>query len=685
MKYLAADVGGTFTDLVLVDTGTGRLLVDKVSSQATGSAGGVEDGIRRICGAGNIAPGAIDLFVHGFTVGTNAFLTRRGAKAALAVSEGMRDVLVIGDQMRPELYALTGTKPPPVIPRARTVEVTERLDAFGAVVTALTDEEANRVADAIAAFEPESVAISLGFSYLNADHELALERAIRTKMPDVPIYLSTRVNPQIEEYPRGNTTAVAAYVGPIIGRYTDALEKRLDGLGVTAPLRLMRSDGGIATPRAARDNPAHMLLSGPAAGVVAGAWLSAEIGVPDLVTFDMGGTSADFSTIMGGRPTMVPGRHVAGQPLRLPTLDIETISAGGGSIARVDVGGALGVGPDSAGAVPGPACYGQGGEEATITDASVVMGLIHPDEFLGGEMKLDADAAHRAVERAVAKPLGIGIEEAAYGIVSVANASMIQAIRTLSVERGHDVRGFGLLAFGGAGPIYGAYMARELGMAEIIAPAHPGVFCALGLLLTDIRHAMQAAWQVALTKVEEADLGSRLIALRDELDKELETDGVKPADRYFRFQADMRALGQFHQLQIPLPEPNGKGWFDPAALASAFHDAHERAYGHADPNEPVEFVNLRCDGFGRMGRPSVPKSDKRASGLAEPAGRRKVYFDRASGRIDCPIYRRDALLPGHALPGPAIVTQRDSTVLVLPDQEGRVDPSGVIRVKSRGR
>ncbi len=685
MRYLAADVGGTFTDLVLVDTGTGSLHVDKVSSQATGSAGGVEDGIRRICKTAGTEPGAIDLFVHGFTVGTNAFLTRRGAKAALVVSQGMRDVLIIGDQMRPELYALTGSKPAPVIPRARTVEAKERLDAFGAVVTALTDAEAARVADAVAALEPESVAISLGFSYLNADHEQKLEAAIRKRLPAVSIYLSTRVNPQIEEYPRSNTTSVASYVGPIIGRYCDQLEKRLAGLGVKAPLRLMRSDGGVATPRAARDNPAHMLLSGPAAGVVAGAWLSGEIGAPDLVTFDMGGTSADFSTIMSGLPTMVPGRHVSGQPLRLPTLDIETISAGGGSIARVDVGGALRVGPDSAGAVPGPACYGQGGSEATITDAMVVMGLIHPDEFLGGEIRLDADAAHKAVERSVAKPLGLGLEEAAYGILSVANASMIQAIRTLSVERGHDVRGFGLLAFGGAGPLCGVYMARELGMAETIAPGHPGVFCALGLLLTDIRHATQTAWQVSLAKVSEDELGRRLKALRDELDHELASDGVAPADRYFRFQADMRALGQFHQLQIPLPEPAAKGWFDRAALTAAFHAAHEKSYGHADPNEPVEFVNLRCDGFGRMGRPSVPKPRGGEAKRAEPAARRKVYFDRTTGRVDCPVFRRDSLLPGHELPGPSIVTQRDSTVLVLPDQIGRVDQSGVIRVKSRER
>ena len=464
MRYLAADVGGTFTDLVLVDARSGRIHLDKVPSQATGSAGGVADGIRRVAVTAGLSPREIDLFVHGFTVGTNAFLTRRGARAAMVTTAGFRDLLTIGSQMRPDLYSLTSRKAVAVVPRSRTVEAEERLDAFGRVVTPLGDAEATRVAEAVAALKPDSVAVCLLFAHLDPAHEHRIEAALKVRLPGVPVYLSSRVNPEIEEYPRANTTAVAAYVGPVIDRYIGALENRLIEVGVGAPLRLMRSDGGIATPRAARDNPAHMLLSGPAGGVIAGAALAAEIGVADLVTFDMGGTSADFSVILGGHPTTVRGREVDGQPLRLPTLDIETISAGGGSIARVDVGGALKVGPDSAGAVPGPACYGQGGLDATTTDATVVLGIIAPDEFLGGEMRLDRDKAAEAVSRNVARPLGLGLEEAALGIVAVANANMIQAIRTLSVERGHDVRGFGLLAFGGAGPVYAAYMARELGM-----------------------------------------------------------------------------------------------------------------------------------------------------------------------------------------------------------------------------
>lgn len=682
MRYLAADVGGTFTDLVLVDAQDGRIHLDKVPSQATGSALGVADGIRRIAKAAGLSPSDIDLFVHGFTVGTNAFLTRRGANAAMVTTKGCRDLLAIGSQMRPDLYSLTSRKTAPVVPRSRTVEAEERLDAFGQVVTALTEAEARRVAAAVAALNPDSVAICLLFAHLDPAHEQMIEAAIRRLLPDVPVYLSSRVNPQIEEYPRANTTAVAAYVGPVIDRYVGALEGRLAEVGLDAPLRLMRSDGGVATPRAARDNPAHMLLSGPAGGVIAGAALAAEIGVADLVTFDMGGTSADFSVIVGGRPTMVAGREVDGQPLRLPTLDIETISAGGGSIARVDVGGGLRVGPDSAGSAPGPASYGQGGTEATTTDATVVLGIIAPDEFLGGEMKLDRDKAREAVARNVARPLGLSVEEAAFGIVSVANANMIQAIRTLSVERGHDVRGFGLLAFGGAGPVYAAYMARELGMAEVIAPRNPGVFAALGLLLSDIRHSVQAAWQVPLAGVGEVELGARLVELKAELDRELAQDGVASAERYFRFGADMRCVGQFHQLQISLPAPDGAGWWDAAKLADDFHAAHERAYGHADPATPVELVNLRVEGLGRVPKPPMAE-DRAATGrLPDPLYTRKVYMDRSNGWVETPVYRRAQLAEGHVVAGPAILLQRDSTILVLPDQEARIDRLDVVRIRA---
>ncbi|MDE0045926.1 MAG: hydantoinase/oxoprolinase family protein [bacterium] len=638
------------------------------------------DGIRRIAGTAGVEASGIDLFVHGFTVATNAFLTRNGARVAMAVSAGMLDILEIGDQMRPHLYRLSQTKPLPVVPRSRMIEVAERRDAFGRVVTPLTTEETRRVAAAIAALEPESVAICLAFSFLDARHEEMLEEALAEELPGVPLYLSSRVNPQIEEYPRANSTALAAYVGPVVDRYVATLDQALAADNVAAPLRLMRSDGGIATPRSARDNPAAMLFSGPAGGVIAGANMAEELGVGDLVTFDMGGTSADFSVIAGGEPRMVTERRIGGVPLRLPTLDIETISAGGGSIAHVDIGGALRVGPQSAGAEPGPACYAQGGTDATVTDAAVVLGILHPEEFLGGEVLLDAGLADEAVTENVARPLGLSLAEAALGIVRVANAGMIQTVRKLSVERGLDIRDFALVAFGGAGPIYAPYMARDLGMAEVLVPAHPGVYAAQGLLMSDVRHTAQGAFQRSLAKTPEAELSGRLGAMACELDDELARDGIAETNRYLRYLADMRCTGQFHELLVPLPQPGDAGWWKPDEVAAAFHEVHERAYGHTDPDVPVEFVNLRVEAFGRTPKAAMPPAPERATQAPEPAGHRQVCLDVTAGFVKTPVFRRDGLRPGHDIAGPAIITQRDTTTVVLPGQVVQVADSGVLRV-----
>lgn len=677
---IGVDVGGTFTDLVLID-GRAGVHLDKVPSTPE-RPDAVLDGIRRIAGTAGVDASGVDLFVHGFTVATNAFLTRNGARVAMAVSEGMRDILEIGDQMRPHLYRLSQTKPLPVVPRSRTIDVAERRDAFGKVVTPLTREETRRVAAAIAALEPESVAICLAFSFLDASHEEMLEEALAEQLPGVPLYLSSRVNPQIEEYPRANSTALAAYVGPVVDRYVATLDQALAADNVAAPLRLMRSDGGIATPRSARDNPAAMLFSGPAGGVIAGAKMAEELGVGDLVTFDMGGTSADFSVIAGGEPRMVTERRIGGVPLRLPSLDIETISAGGGSIAHVDIGGALRVGPQSAGAEPGPACYARGGTDATVTDAAVVLGILHPEEFLGGEVPLDAGLADEAVTGNVARPLGLSLEEAALGIVRVANAGMIQTIRKLSVERGLDIRDFALLAFGGAGPIYAPYMARDLGMAEVLVPAHPGVYAAQGLLMSDVRHTAQAAFQRGLAKTPEAELSGRLGAMAHELDAELARDGIVETNRYMRYLADMRCTGQFHELLVPLPHPGDAGWWKPDEIAAAFHEIHERAYGHTDPDVPVEFVNLRVEAFGRTSKAALPPAPEIATAAPEPAGRRQVCLDVTAGFVETPVYRRDDLRPGHDFAGPAIITQRDTTTVVLTGQAVTVASSGVLRVST---
>ena len=682
--HVAVDVGGTFTDLVLADADSGATRLHKVPS-SPGRADAVLDGLRTVVEREGISPRDISIFVHGFTIGTNAFLTRSGARVALVVSAGMRDILAIGDQRRPHLYRLSQEKPPPVVPRSRVVAVEERRDAFGRPVTSLTPEEIARVTGLLSEFEAESVAVCLGYSFLDSGGEETLEDAIGDVLPGVPVFLSSRVNPQIEEYPRANTTAIAAYVGPVVGRYVATLDQALAGDGVAAPLRLMRSDGGVATPRSAQDNPAAMILSGPAGGVIAGASVAAELDVPDLVTFDMGGTSADFSVITGGEPRVVTERRIGGQPLRLPSLDIETISAGGGSIAHVDLGGALRVGPGSAGAEPGPACYARGGDQATVTDAALVLGILHRDEFLGGDLPLDDGLAREAVRRNVAGPLGLGLAEAALGIVRVAIAGMNQAIRKLSVERGLDIRDFALLAFGGAGPVYAPFMARDLGMRDVLVPAHPGVYAAQGLLMTDIRHSVQTAFQRRFATAGEAELTERFANLVAQLDDALARDGIDPSERRFRFLADMRCSGQFHELLIALPDPREPGWWRPGEIAASFHAEHDRAYGHSDPAAEVEFVNLRAEGLGLIAKPAFAVESRESGGAPAPAATRPVCLDTGEGYRETAIYRRDTLSPGQSLAGPAIITQRDTTTVALAGQSVTVLRNGILQIRDADR
>ena len=669
---------------MLIDSETKHTFIDKIPSSRRGSATHISEGTRRIAAKARIEPQEIDLFVHGFTVATNAFLMRRGARTVLVVTEGFRDVLEIGNQMRPDLYALRQNKPLPVVPRSRSIEVRERMDSFGTSVTELTDEEIARVCTAVAVLEPEAVAVCLNFSFVNDIHERRLADALARSLGNVPVFASIDVNPQVEEYPRANTTAIAAYVGPVVHDYVSELETGLHKDGITCPLRLMRSDGGIATPRAAEKNPAQMLLSGPAGGVIAGVELAAAVGAPNAITFDMGGTSADFSAIVDGEPRLVRERNIDGQPLRLPTLDIETISSGGGSIAWVDRGGALKVGPESAGAVPGPACYGNGGEAATMTDAAVVLGILDPDNYLGGEMALDPELARRAVMETVAKPLGLSLEEAALGIVAVANASMTQAIRTLSVERGFDVRDFALIAFGGAGPLYAPFMMDSLGMSQIIVPRHPGVFAAQGLLMSDIRHTTQRAFFRAVIDTAPDDAAALFRDLRARLDEQLAADGIEEGKRRFRCFADLRYEGQFHELLTPIDDPQTEGWWDNEAIRTRFVELHQKTYGHADPESPIEIVNLRMEGFGEIDKVGHDSYLAEVDQTAPASTCRRVFLGAGQGFRDIPVHVRRNLREGDTLVGPALVTQTDSTVLLLSGHTGTVVENGVMIITRKG-
>ncbi|WP_226552427.1 hydantoinase/oxoprolinase family protein [Celeribacter naphthalenivorans] len=681
MKYLAADVGGTFTDLVLYDGTTGRHYVDKVPSGRRGTAEPIGDGIKQILEQAGLDAGDIDLFVHGFTVSTNALLMGTGAKAALVTTKGFRDVLEVRNQLRPKLYSVTTNRRDPVIPRNRVFEIDERVDSFGNVLVPLEEAEIDRLVEDLKKADPAAIAVCLTFAHLNHEHEKLVAERLKQEMPNIPVYVSHVVNPQIEEWPRANTTSIAAYVGPIVNGYISQLEETLEKVGLKASLQIMRSDGGVGTPHASRDNPAHTLLSGPAGGVVAAAQLIGQLNIKDAITFDMGGTSADFSAIVDGEARVIDERSVSGHPLRLPALDVETISAGGGSIGWIDMGGALRVGPDSAGSVPGPACYPNGGDEPTVTDAAVVLGMLDPDTYLGGRIKLNMDAARKAINDKIASTMGISVEEAALGIVRIATASMAQGIRALCVERGVDPRRFWLIAFGGAGPLFSGFLARDLEMQGTIAPSHPGVFAAEGLLMSDIRHATQTPIRMLADGPRgTAPFAEEAEKLRETTAALLEGDGIPKEKRKFRFLAGMRYVGQFHRLSVPLES----GWltdWDAEAVKARFHENHLAIHGHSAPETPVELVSLHVEALGEIDRPSnLATSAANSGGIPVPNGTRQVMFDASEGFVTASTYERAKLPIGAKIHGPAIINQLDSTIVVAPDELVSVESEGSLKI-----
>jgi N-methylhydantoinase A len=675
---VAADVGGTFTDLILVDSDRNLVLVDKVSSGARGTAGSIVEGLARITGRAAAGIADIDLFVHGFTVATNAFLMRSGARVALVTTKGFADVLHIGNQVRPQTYALFQKKPAPLVDRAMVIELDERIDAQGAVVRPLDAAAIADCVERIRALGADAVAVSLMFSFLNATHEAKLAEALRAALPGCPVYLSHEVNPQQEEWQRASTTAITAYLGPIVGRYLDDLEKRLDGESFRGSLRLMRSDGGVATPRAARQSPGHMLTSGLAGGVMAATRLCADLGLDQAITLDVGGTSADHAIITAGQPGRRTAGVIDGQPIRLPAIDVETLSNGGGSIAWVDIGGALRVGPLSAGAVPGPACTGRGGTEPTVTDAALVLGWLGAEDYLGGDIRLDVQLARAAIGKKVAEPLGISIEAAAQGIIRVANAQLAQAFRAVTSSRGLDLRDFHLVAFGGAGPLYGGMLARELGMRGVVVPQYPGVFAAEGLLATDIRHVDQRAFRAQLDQADRNALAVAVSSLRNALEAELDADGVPPERRRFTILLDLRYRGQFHELAVEVPQALLDD-FDPIAIAGLFHDRHQATFGHSDRSRAVEIVNLRAEMLGEMGQVRPPEAagdDTTAAGER----RRAVLFLDSPSPVEVPVVHRAAVNAKGSQVGPAIIVQRDSTTVLLAGQVARIAARGALIV-----
>ena len=684
---LGIDVGGTFTDGILIDEETGGTRIAKVPSTPADPSVGFLAAVERILGEAGVKASDVGYLVHGTTVATNAIIEGKLAPTGFITTDGFRDMLEIQRQIRPSLYDLLFEKPRPLAPRYLCFGIPERLDAAGAVVTPL-DERA--VADAARTLRNEGVE-ALGVCYLHAyrnpEHERRTREIVEEVFPEALVSLSSEVAPEFREYFRASTTLINAGVRPIVERYLSSIEARLRGAGLEGRLLVMQSSGGVLTFEAARTKPVFMVESGPAAGVIVSAYLGDMLGFDNILSFDMGGTTAKTGLVENGAPGITKeyevgtaaraehGAKGAGYPIRTPVIDLVEIGAGGGSIAWVDSGGVLRVGPQSAGADPAPACYGKGGTEPTITDANLILKRLDPDHFLGGEMRLDEAAAWKAVKEKCADPLGLDPVEVALGIVEIANNAMVGALRRISVQRGYDPRDFVLVAFGGAGPMHANRLAQELGIPTVLVPMSPGTTSAMGLLVTDIKHDYSATLIQRTDELDAPLVNRRYHEMEAEGRQALLAEGTAEANIGFERLVDMRYVGQSYELSIPFGQGNVEDALDP--MLEAFHREHDRAYGFAAPGEPVEFVALRLTAVGRIAKPNL-RALPAGGGDAASAMRalRQVYFAEAGGFTGCPSYDRYRLPAGGVIEGPAIVEEMDSTTLIHPGFRAEVDRYG---------
>jgi N-methylhydantoinase A len=686
---LGIDVGGTFTDAVLLDERSGATRRAKVPSTPADPSEGFMAAAQRLLREAQVAPSTVSSVVHGTTVATNAIIEGKVARTGFVTTEGFRDLLEIARQIRPALYDLRFEKPPPLVPRHLCFGVPERLDAQGRVLVPLDEAAVRRAAAWLRREGVESVAVCFLHSYLNPAHERRAGELLRAVFPAAAVSLSAEVAPEFREYFRASTTVINAGIRPVVARYLEEIERRLREAGLSAELLVMQSSGGVFAAAAARERPVFMVESGPAAGVIAAAYLGQTLGYPDVIAVDMGGTTAKAALVQNGTPRVTRdyevgaaarpttgGAPASGYPIRTPVIDLVEIGAGGGSIAWVDSGGALRVGPRSAGSDPGPACYGRGGTEPTVTDANLLLGRLNPRYFLGGELELDVEAARRAIQERCARPLGLDAVAAAHGIVEIANAAMVNALRLVSVQRGHDPRGFVLVAFGGAGPAHANRLAAETGTPTTLIPVSPGTASALGLLATDLTHDYAATVMQRLDRLDASAVEAACRSLEAQGRAALGREGIAPEQMRCLRQADLRYAGQGYELTVPLPD----GALGPDAVArllARFHEEHERAYGYGAPEEPVELVNLRLSAVGTIARPRLRELQR---GSRDAAAARKatrpVYYAERGGYVECPIYDRDRLGAGCVVEGPAVVEEFDSTTVIHPGYRAVVDRFG---------
>lgn len=667
MSYMiGVDVGGTFTDFSVFNADTGELFHYKDSSTPADPSMAIVKGVQDVLSIKNAEASGVSYLAHGTTVGTNALIEKKGCKLGLITTKGFKDLMEIGTQRRPSLYDLRAQKPYPLVPSGLNCTVTERIRYDGTVETPLDEQEVREVVRYMKSQDVQAIAVCTLFSFINPVHEERIGEIIEEELPGIYVTLSSRLAPEFREFSRMSTTVMNSYLGPIMKKYVNNFRESIERIGIGVEPYVTQSNGSIISIKETIDCPIKTALSGPSAGVIAASYIGKQCNADKVITFDMGGTSADISLIENFVPQISNERMVEGYPARIPMINIITIGAGGGSIAGIDEGGALKVGPKSAGATPGPACYMRGGENPCVTDANIVLGKLNSKKILGGRMDVDINLAKKAIREKICDRSDLDADRAANGIITVVNSNMVRAIRSVSVEKGYDVREFSLMAFGGAGPLHACEVASQLGMHEVIIPPHPGTLCSLGLLLADTRFDLSRTKVMTGTKDHLDAVNEQFAALIAQGEELLDKEQVPQDRRVFEFAIDMRYQRQNFEISIPV----STGKMTETTLAQAiadFHAEHKRSYGYSKEDAVIQFVSYRVSAIGIIDKPLLQAEPSHGdTPLPKPVEVRRVLFQNNTDYVETNVYMREDLTPGQILRGPCIFEQMDAT-LVVPD------------------
>jgi len=681
---IGVDVGGTFTDISLLNIDKGELSILKVKSTVKDPSIGIVSGIKDILEDNNIPHEDIGYLAHGTTVATNALIERKGAKTGLITTEGFEDLFEIGDQTRPDLYDYFKDKPEIFIPSGWNYGVEERLYSNGEVHKKLDKKQVKKVVSELKEKGAESIAVCTLFSFVNSKHEKEIVEIIKDIFSEVYVSASHKILPEFREYPRLSTTALNAYLGPVMEEYVNNFRNSVKDMGIKVEPYVNQSNGSIISISETIDSPIKTAVSGPSAGVVAADYISSLKGIDNIITFDMGGTSADVSLVENNEPVVSTERKINGFPVKVPMIDINTVGAGGGSIAWIDDGGALKVGPQSSGAEPGPACYQRGGMKPTVTDANVVLGRLNPNYLLGGKMEIDYNSAVESIKNELTNKSDMNVTEAASGIIDVVNSNMIRAIRVISVEQGYDPREFSLVSFGGAGSLHACSIADELNMNKIIIPYSPGIFSSIGLLVADIKYDFVNSKLMIANEVNIKDINDIFDNLVKQGNEKLNKEKIEDKNREFILKIDARYLRQNYELQINVSDiPINKEILK--EIKNKFHREHEIKYGYSDQEQPIEFINFRVNAIGKTPTPSLIKKDiKENIGAPKPRDYRKVYYKKFGEYVNTTIYNRADLNPGQKLIGPAVIEQMDTTILVEDTWKAEIDEYLNLTLENKG-